>query len=1063
MPGRNSVPLEKVLLQVDLSKGLDESARPEVGGDQSKLITTLENLVQEQDGAWVLRQGLSPVLLSTNDDSGTNVGILERLHATHDGLCAMGTTNKFYQWQESAGILNYKGKASEWGLESLFLGASQTAAHASTQTYSCILATASDRNYAAVIFEGGANGTNYGAVLCIYDKYSGSQVGRYTVPIPSGTGAGSRPKYLMTFVNGDSLHIYTYNQAGGDLMFTSLTKVSSLWPLSGTALPALSATPLLAITGLYDICARGTRSFVVTGNTGACSSDGASKAGKWHSCDVDDFGRVWFVGIDAGTNRLAVQAVLDTNIGGANVVAWVDPTITPNASSTLSAAVTSTSGSLSIVENNPGVTFGGTTIPQLTVYSTVSTGSTSASQLGIMYGWKPASKPFFMNRSSLSSGLMTGSGLAYIHLYKHTLLTGTSTATHCLVSLEATDIKTNDYRLAGGPSSSTAYTFRPAAVLEAFNGSIPSAEPRYVPYLDSDSFPAIDTFISYQGVQRGSALGCYKLKNQHPKTNNSAQFCGETFLGGGALESYDGARLAESGIIDEPVMTSQTAAGALTGSYNYVAVFRYLDARGNAHFSKTYGPISLTLAAQTPTFTIQPCNVTAKESGITSDTQMVCELYRTASGGTQYYLLTTSQIGGSFAMTRNGAFLTFADSTTDATLIAKPQLYRQPGTSGTALDRVVAPGNYGVVCAHKDRLYVADPYGFRLYYSSFFVDGEQPWFNAQLNFQVHGGTGPITGLASMDGRLLVFRKDAIFVVDGDGPPENGGTGAEFSPPTRIATEFGCVDHRSILLTPLGVMYRSKRGIELLTRSLQVMWIGERVMNTVAAYPVTRAALIYKGRCIYFLSSSESVLATGKAVVYDLTQDCWCTFKYTFDGTYGAAVRGAAVVESGAGSSALTNLMLIGGADFSYPFLQESETDGDSTQDRTTDIPWTIETGWVRPGGSLARFRFHDAFFLGKTVSSSTLPSITLSAAYDYAPYGAAIYSNKRVFSSTSYGAPDPLRSKQLLELNLQPKMTTPVTFRFKVEGTGAGVDVLGATFVVSPKAGAVQVAEAKKG
>lgn len=1058
-PGRNSVPLEKTLLSMDLSKGLNESARPEVAADQSKLLTILENLNQEQDGAWVCRPGVGKFGV-TLDNTGATVGTVERMYSTQDGLALVDSDYRLYQYQEVANKLNRKGRVSEWSVDSLVVATNQTGSR-NTAGVAAILATASNGYYSAVIYDSGANGTKCGAVLVIYDKLSGSQVGRYPLTPEATLVAGIRPQYLMTFVdNGNSLHIYTNDLNLGRLAFAQFSISGSQWPASGTTINFGATTIAVNVGGLFDIASTADTSVVVTGATGALSMDTAGgthfKAGDWRSVDIDALGRVFLVGNDAGTGRVLVTVLNSyTNIAGGVAGTWVDPAIT---GTKLSCCVDRLSSVLMVLDQVTPA-FGGTTIPAINVYTVTSLpGPGTLAAVGTLYGWKCAAKPFYV-RDNLITGYGIGNGKPYVHLYKAGLLTAT-TSTHVLLSLDTTDVFTNNYGVPAGVGL-TVKTFRCAAVLEPFNGIKAALEPRYVPYTDVfDGCPSVDTFIGYLGIQRSNAIGCYRLRMGDKKAQNGLQFAQETFVSGGLLTSYDGARAAENGIVDEPVITTTLAGGALTGSFNYVAVFRYLDARGNGHYSKVYGPVSVTPAAQTPTITIQPCGVTFKENGIAGDIQVVCELYRTASGLTQYYLVASSQIGA--GMTRAGNYYSCVDTTTDATLITQSLLYRQPGTAGTALDRQPCPGNYGVICAHKDRLFTTDPYGWKVYYSSFFVDGEAPWFNAQLGFQVHGGTGPITGMASMDGRLIIFRKDAIFVVDGDGPPENGGSGAEFSPPTRIGTEFGCVDHRSIVMTPNGVMYRSNRGIELLTRSMQVVWIGQRVTNTVDAFPVTKGTSIFKGRVNFYLSSSDLYNPTGRTVVYDITQDCWSTYKYTFQSVEGSPCRGAAPWEITPG---LTYLAMIGGDTSDEKVFYQHAVDGSLVTDPDNKpINWTVETGWIRPGGNLARFRFQDALFLAKRNNSGDPPTLTMSMAYDYSVYGSRIYSNSRVFDYTSIGSPDPNSGgKQLVELNLQPKLTTPVTFRMKVGSFGPALDVLGATFVVSPKAGATQVAESKKG
>src|SRR5262249_38691962 len=137
----------------------------------------------------------------------------------------------------------------------------------------------------------------------------------------------------------------------------------------------------------------------------------------------------------------------------------------------------------------------------------------------------------------------------------------------------------------------------------------------------------------------------------------------------------------------------------------------------------------------------------------------------------------------------------------------------------------------------------------------------------------------------------------------DGPPENGGNGTEFSPPRRILTELGCIDGRTLISTNDGLMYRSWRGIEKLSRNFTVEWIGERVKRTVDTFKFSGGAAfdVVSGRCFWLLGRRSKTAVSfqdiypgqlrpdyttdgfdwdiGVAVVYHSKTDAWSTYKY----------------------------------------------------------------------------------------------------------------------------------------------------------------------------------------
>ncbi len=1067
-PGRNSIPLEKTLLAMDLSRGLDERARPEVGGDQSKLITKLENLVQDQTGGWVSRDYVGELSgLGTTDESSVATGTMRKLFSTRDGFAAMNTSCELMQYSESSGKLRRVGRASEFKVRGHYVSTSQTSVHSTTATVPHILACASTDVYEAVVYEAGISGANYGATLVVYDKYSGAQIAKYPCEMPSGTGSTVRPIIKMVFIlrpvlggGFPTLHLYTWNQAGGgELQFASIS-FSSL-PASGTEVN-FATTGVTVTDALYDVGTGSNNggdavSIACLGTDGAVSKDlvGNQKTStppagdSFTSVDVDDDnGLAWFVGRDSGTGRLQVIATTFTDISAAATYSWIDPTVTIGATDRPMVACSS-EGKLTVTNQVVGAVATNLTISTVNVYRTTAKTDTSVTSVGMFRGWACASTPFYLHDEEKP----------YIHLVKYSNLTTEGPVTNIIASLHHDDVVTNKY--GDTTTAIDVNSFRVAAMVEPFNAAIPSSFLRYIPYpYELAGTEAFTAYAAYMGVQRGVTVAGYEMRLHEQDSNNYAQFAGDTIIGGGHLAVYDGSKCSELGLVDEPVFSvTAVGGGSLTGSYNYIAVARHLSVSGKLSFSKVYGPVSVTLAAENGGIILAPTSMTAKETGINTDTQIVYDVYRTQSGGTQYQLVCTSQLGHTFSMVRNAAIVfTYTDSTSDATLITRPLAHRQPGTVGTSLDRCPAPASH-IVCAHKDRIFTIDPFGDRVNYSSFFVDGETLWFNAQLSFLVHGGTGPITGMASMDGRLYIFKRDAVFVVDGDGPPENGGSGAEFSPPSKLAVEYGCIDPRSICNTPLGIIYRSRRGIELLTRSGQGTWIGERVQNTVSDNPVTKSVLLYDDSRLYvFLAESESTTSDGIVLLYDLSADCWSVLKYTVDSVYGRALRGAATWELTDGNRRIAILYGLSTAKISYiPSIPTA----------TETVPWTIETGWIRPTGAQGRHVLHDAMLLGRYNNPDGLvddgdSAITMALAYDYEEDGSGndYYDNTRLW--TVDVLPTENSRKKLLELDLPAKRAQPVTFKLKVASATSVFDALGICFVVSPKAGAQLVAPHKR-
>ena len=108
-------------------------------------------------------------------------------------------------------------------------------------------------------------------------------------------------------------------------------------------------------------------------------------------------------------------------------------------------------------------------------------------------------------------------------------------------------------------------------------------------------------------------------------------------------------------------------------------------------------------------------------------------------------------------------------------------------------------------------------------------------FNAALRVLVEQSSG-LTALASMDGSLFAFDEHQVFAIPTDGP-DNAGANGSFGEPRLVSTHVGCIDPRSVVTTPRGILFQSRKGIHLLPRGAgAVVYIGDPVKDAVSTYP-----------------------------------------------------------------------------------------------------------------------------------------------------------------------------------------------------------------------------------
>lgn len=617
--------------------------------------------------------------------------------------------------------------------------------------------------------------------------------------------------------------------------------------------------------------------------------------------------------------------------------------------------------------------------------------------------------------------------------------------------------------------TTTPSRFRPAAVLGEYvpDSAFTHSHDEYG-YFRDNKIPAhrphtsgYNTYIGY-GQITTYGLRNYAVAKMKLFDASATHFAGNVTCMG-VPSKYDSYSAFGLGMVNQPsIHVVDDQRGTLAnGTYTYIAVHQFLDREGNIVYSRCSEPISITTtnALGRPLIDVSVPAVTNYDGPVT------ISLYRTQTAGSTYYLLDSRNVSTTEDITLGIAtpcVESFTDTTTDANLISKPLLFRQPGTVGTPLDRCNGLSGKHVI-RYKDRFLLA--HNNTVFYTSFDVDGDSPWFSPGLSFDVIGGSGFITGLASMDGTIFIFKKDSVFLVDGDGPPENGGTGTEFSTPRKVHTNYGCTDPRSIVEIPDGIVYRSARGIELLTRSsYKNQWLGERVQATVDLFPYVGGATFNQntGRLYITLASTldsdggHTRSSDGYTIVFDTVSNAWTKHAYTNSWAYGKAMQDVIYAGAKVSGNSLEAGMFF--ADHGAQTFYEKEGSGlDSTG---TFVPWTLATGWIRAGSKQDRILVTDLQFLGRRLSGHNLKCQYL---YDFNRGSATTI---KTFDATATNlTPEQLEfqpsreSVQSMKFLLTSETpTNPTTL-----GTGEQVEINGITVRVGYKGGGPKLGQTQKG
>lgn len=424
---------------------------------------------------------------------------------------------------------------------------------------------------------------------------------------------------------------------------------------------------------------------------------------------------------------------------------------------------------------------------------------------------------------------------------------------------------------------------------------------------------------------------------------------GQTMFGGGDIVRYDGANINESNFLLYPEITDATpgavgASGMDNGTYSYIAIFETSDANGNTDRSTTSLIVSATTTAGAGlgkvTITIDHLSLTRIGLFTGNAITGVVSIFRTqANLSNTYYFV------GQVSMVRTSSNFTYVDQANDTTITANRILY----TVGGILDREPPiPATHMTV--HQNRVYgISSEDRKVVFYSGQYSRGEGPWFSSIQQFRVDVG-GDCVGVASMDDKLLVFKKDRIFKVYGQGPNQLGQSN-DLTDPVLLTGDAGCVDPRSIVVQPDGVMFQSSKGLYIVTRGEQLIYAGEPADRYWGEYStVTAANMLSSAREIRFeVSGPIPPLASpsGQKVVLNYQTGQWTTHLNYADAAAidGKVVNGVYYWATEAGDI-------------------YQETPGVYLDPSSTYISMTIELGYVAASGPQGFVRHARAMVLG---------------------------------------------------------------------------------------------------
>lgn len=378
----------------------------------------------------------------------------------------------------------------------------------------------------------------------------------------------------------------------------------------------------------------------------------------------------------------------------------------------------------------------------------------------------------------------------------------------------------------------------------------------------------------------------------------------------------------------------------------YQGIFSWTDNQGNAFRSAPSIPIKQTTTGTTSTNTI-----TFPTLRLTYKTNVKLELYRWSTAQQTYYEVTS--ITSPTLNDPTVDSITIVDSLSDATILGSAILY----TTGGVVEDISAPAT-NAITLFDDRLWLIDAEDPNLLWFSKQVIEATPVEMSDLltlyvapTLSAQGSTGNLKCLAAMDDKLILFKRDAIYYINGTGP-DNTGENSQYSQPIFITSSVGCENQQSIVLTPQGIMFQSDKGIWLLNRQLGTEYIGAPV-EAYNQTPITSAVGVPGTNQDRFTAQS------GVTQMFDYYYQQWGTFS------------NVPAISSTLYQSQHTYMTSLGQV--------FQETPG-TYLDGTNPVLMGFTTGWINLAGLQGYQRAYYLYLIGTYLSPHKL---IVSLAFDY--------------------------------------------------------------------------------
>lgn len=490
-----------------------------------------------------------------------------------------------------------------------------------------------------------------------------------------------------------------------------------------------------------------------------------------------------------------------------------------------------------------------------------------------------------------------------------------------------------------------------------------------------------DPWLSRRDVSEPTAPTSQNIKVTAPWSNGQvAVVAGMAIFNGGVMKSYEGRQMVEHGFLWAPEIWDLVAgtAGALQQeTYYYCATYAWVDNAGQLHRSRPSTPVTITLTGvdDSVDLYIRTMTLSMRDNPVwyPRGSTIYIEVWRTtvsggaaevdANGNYLFRRIYGSALNGTTflfentpANDRTAWGISLSDSIADSSLVEHELLPWQLNT--TTLQWTPTPHipsfGCGPITVWNNRVWTTPPNERVIRYSDEILPlGVQtlaPEFLETNTYRIDD-IGEVTAMHPMDNQLIIFTRDAIYSMTGEGN-DGTGTGATLSLQV-LARGTGCIEPRSVVLGPPGLFFQAEKGYYLLNRELQLDYLtaGAPVDDIIReSGNVLGATLLPDREQIRLVLNYPPVAGVmqPRVLVYDYYHRKWA--EIPLPGAYTATpnVRNrsqAAIAWRGIQNEVSHMVLEEGGL-----LMEDQSRFYDETPTTTPAIPIDVQTEWIHLSG-----------------------------------------------------------------------------------------------------------------